>query len=166
MPDTENVPVRNLRIFAIHVLVWAVGTVLCSLLLIFVFSSVLPKGENVLFDFPYSPLFWGPLLVIGFLVNNIMRHNSGQWVWVIGVLWLASSIASTLRGYDPRWCLGCSASQYVWHSYFTYGDSYEEGLGLVFGTTPMLNSVAYSIGAALGMRSRWPLSVRIARSSN
>lgn len=147
---------RGFKMFAAHLLLWAIGTVV-SVIVLFLFSPMAEKA-NPLFDWPYSPLLWGIALLIGVVANNVIRHSSGYWVWVIGALWLAYSIYDTLRGYDPRWCLGCSPSFYAWHSFFAYGDAYQEGLGMLFGTTPMLNSIAYSIGAAVGMRLPWNLS--------
>lgn len=110
-------------------------------------------SQNVLLSPPYAPLLWSPALLVGFLLNRALRNNSAKWVWIMGLLWLISRIFITLRWYNPRWCHGCSAPQFIWYSYFSYRDCMQECLGQLFGTTPMLSSVAYSIGAMLGLKS-------------
>ena len=42
-----------------------------------------------------------------------------------------------------------TASQYLWYSYFSFHNRIDEGLGELVATTPMLNSLGYSIGAVL-----------------
>jgi hypothetical protein len=68
----------------------------------------------------------------------------GVWVW------------DAVHTYDPRWCEGCSVLQNVWRNLFTVGYSscMQECLGELFGTTPLLNSIAYSLGAFFALRSK------------
>jgi hypothetical protein len=95
---------------------------------------------------------WGAAFVLGLFVNRELRDRSAYWVWIIAALWLGYHIVEDLKWYDPRWCHGCSAAQFVWYNYFSYRNAMQEGLGQLFATAPMLNSLAYSAGAALGLR--------------
>jgi len=140
--------------FAVHVFVaMVVSTVLGGLLLI-VLTSRLGKLKNPWFDVPYSPLFWGSAFLLGLLLNRVMWSPSAKWVWIVGVFWLILVAVGDINAYDPRWCDGCSLLQFIWYSTFSYRNCTGECLGQLIGTTPMLNSIAYSAGAALALRSR------------
>ena len=98
-----------------------------------------------------NPLWWGPGLVLGFLLNYVTRHRAACWVWVCGLAWLAVGILDSVRYYDRRFSQGCSAFENVANSFFAL-DSHrcgggESTLGWLFFTMPALNSAAYTVGA-------------------
>jgi hypothetical protein len=102
-----------------------------------------------------NPVFWCPGLVLGFLLNRKDSDRSACWVWPIGVAWLAYAIWDSVRGYDPRWYQGCTPWENVVNAFFI-ADAHkcgggESSLAGLFFTTPAINSVAYSIGAWLGL---------------
>ena len=151
--------------FMLHSALATIGGVLVGLLVLnFVpLRQVGPHWRLVrLFaDFPYSPAFWGSALFLGFLANRRMRDRCACWVGPAGVFMLALLIALSIPGYEH--------SQYELehtdHSFLKYihGELFsldpkksvsDEGLGKVLFTTPVLNAVAYSVGAWVGLRSR------------
>jgi hypothetical protein len=119
-----------------------------------VVRPIVGESTNPLLDVPYSPLFWGTGLVLGFLMGNLTRSASARWVWIVGVSWLAWLLIGELVHYDPRWSYGMSRAEVVWYSYFSASNNKctQECLGKLFAVTPMFNCVAYSVGAAIGLR--------------
>ena len=139
-------------VFAAHALLAMLATVVVGGLMCVAVNSWLGKVKNPWFDVPYSPLLWGFAFLLGLFVNRVMPNRSARWVWIVGVSWLVLAGASNVRDYDPRWCNGCSLPQYLWYSYFSYGNCTQECLGQLLGTAPMLNSIAYSLGAAIAVK--------------
>src|SRR5215472_6462998 len=137
--------------FSLHTLVALMGSMGLAWLLFMLFSPWLGTAKNPWTDFPYSPFLWGSAFFLGLLINMATRNRSAKWVWLVGLLWLIAFTTSNVKGYDPRWCLGCSVQQYVWYSLFSYWNCSQECLGQLLVTTPMLNSIAYSIGATLAL---------------
>lgn len=116
-------------------------------------------------DVPYSPLFWGSGLLIGFLLNRRTLSRAACWVWVGGAVWLAIGMLDSYSPpgshpwYNPPWCppAGCSFVEQVKDGLFDLsGDKCggSECLGEFIFTTPVFASVAYSLGAWLGLRSK------------
>ncbi len=137
----------------------AIGSVLVSLV------HLRPVGPHwrliTLFaDIPHSPAFWGSALLLGLLIGNRIGDRFALWVGPVGVLILALLIALSLPGYkhSPYEMKRSdnSFTKYIGGELFSLDPSKasDEGLGKVLFTTPVLNSVAYSIGAWLGLRSR------------
>jgi hypothetical protein len=105
-----------------------------------------------------NPLFLGPAFVLGLLVNRAKLSRFACWVWLLGAAWLVLGILDSLHGYDPRWYQGCTAPEHVVNAFFV-GNSRKCGGGSdalegLFFTFPAVNSVAYSVGAWLGLLSR------------
>ena len=108
-----------------------------------------------------NPFIWGPGFVLGFLVNRIISGRFACWVWPLGVVWLAYGIWDSVHLYDPRWYQGCSASENVVNAFFILnsrkcGGGSSTLAGILF-TLPAVNTIAYSLGAWLGLLSkrRW-----------
>ncbi len=157
---------KDLGIFALDVIIAMVVCTFVGGLLNVLTSAWLTHGaENVLLDLPYTPLSWGLAAVSGFFFSRRMPSRYSCWVWTVGVAWLLLVIFSDLQWYDPRWCRGCSKLMWVWYNYFSYRDSMQEGLGLVLVTGPMLNSVAYSVGAYISSTARQAPNVKRPDSS-
>ena len=127
------------------------AALLLTMILGFIFSTVLhPSGTvNPWFDPPYSPVWWGTAVALGAVMNRLVRDNSALWIWLGGAAWLSLWVLDSRTGYDARWSYGYSRNEYIWHVYFTNRDCLEECLGVLFATTPAVNSLAYSIGAML-----------------
>jgi len=143
---------KGALIYVAHVLFAMIAVMVVGGLACVAANSWFGKAKNPWLDVPYSPLLWGLAFVLGLFVNRVMPNPSAKWVWVVGVSWLILTVAGDIRVYDPRWCNGCSLSQYLWYSYFSYWNCTQECLGQLLGTAPMLNSVAYSLGAAIALR--------------
>jgi hypothetical protein len=152
--------------FVMHSALAAIGGVILGFVLLS-FVHLHPVGPHwrlitLLADVPYSPAFWGSALLLGFFVDRRMGDRSALWVGPAGLMVLAAivlisvsgggqpghelaphqdyfslrRVAGDLFGVDPNLCGG------------------DECLGRLFYTTPALNSVAYSLGAFLGLRAR------------
>jgi len=148
----KGIATKGAVIFVAHVLLAMIATMVIGGLMCVTVGAWLGKARNPWFDVPYSPLLWGFAFFLGLFLNLIMPTHSAKWVWIVGALWLIVVGASDISAYDPRWCNGCSLPQYVWYSYFSYWNCTQECLGQLLVTAPMLNSVAYSLGAAAALK--------------
>ena len=123
-------------------------------------------GGLLLGAFPYrtagNVLFWLLTLAIGYslglFVNRDLRRVVPCFVWVCGLTWLALGINSSVRGYDPRWYQGCTATQNAVNAFFVAESSKcgggESTLYSVLFTMPALTSIGYSIGALIGLKKK------------
>jgi hypothetical protein len=143
---------KQLGMFLLHTMLAMVVSPVLGAIITLALRPLLGDSGNALFDVPYGPLFWIPALFVAFFVNRKLHNDSAKWIWTIGLLWLIGRMVITLRWYDSRWCNGCSASQFIWYSYFSYRNCIQECLGQLLATLPMLSSVAYSIGASLALK--------------
>jgi hypothetical protein len=102
-------------------------------------------------DVWYTPFVWWPGLVLGFLVNRRRLHRAACLVWFPGLLWLAYGILSTATAWRPE---GMSWMTKVRIDLFPLKGGEcgtTECMGEAFYTWPALNSVAYSISAAVAL---------------
>jgi hypothetical protein len=165
-PNSESDVGNMILRFVMHSALAAIGGVILGFVLLS-FVHLHPVGPHwrliTLFaDVPYSPAFWGSTLLVGFLVNRSIGDRCALWVGPAGLMVLAAifltsvlgdgqaghvivrhqgfsslkHVASDLFGVDPNLCGG------------------DECLGRLFFTTPALNSIAYSVGALLGLWAR------------
>lgn len=125
--------------FVLHTFVGVIG---------YLFTVLLMEGLSG--DLWYSPAIWLPCLLIGFFMNRKLHHRAAVLVWLGGLLWFMFT-----TGY-------ISHTGFHWVSWTKYREQIQfplrnsdcagnECLNYVFGTLPLLNSVSYSIGAALGL---------------
>jgi hypothetical protein len=148
----------KLGMIAMHALVAMVVTVILGVILAGELGHALKlSSQNRWVDVPYSPVIWGTALICAYLLNVRFQSRASMWVWTFGLTWFVILLADVLRFHDPRWCQGCSLARDIWNTYFAWdyrkcADS--NCLGEVFGTTPLVNSIAYSLGAWLAMRSK------------
>jgi hypothetical protein len=156
--------------FILHSALATVGCVLmgCFLLTMVPLRPIGPHWRLIalLTDAPYSPAFWAPALLLGYLEGGRRPDRSACWVGPVGVVILAivffdsaspgrqpayrlkqsqgpnmlTETAGSLFGLDPNSCGG------------------DECLGRLPFTTPALTSVAYSIGAWAKLPSKRPVS--------
>jgi hypothetical protein len=145
--------------FVVHVFVAMVGSTALGGFLLIIASPLLAKSKNPWFDFPYSPLLWGSAFLVGLLLNRAMRNRSARWVWLVGASWLTLLVLGDIKSGNRHWCSGCTLLQSIWYSYSSYWNCSDECLGLLIVTTPMLNSIAYSAGAAVALRFQHPKDV-------
>jgi hypothetical protein len=160
--------------FAKHTLIAMIGSMFVggflSIVIGLVVGRVVPGYWvllRLLTDVPYSPLFWGSGLPLGFLVNRRTLSGGACWVWIAGILWLglgALTSYSPYRNhpwYNPPWCppQGCSFLEQIRDNLFDLkGDRCggSECAGEFLFTAPAFCSIAYSIGALLALRSKRP----------
>jgi hypothetical protein len=144
--------VKTAAIYATHLVIAMIASTFVGSMLVLALGYRLAKPLGPLVSSPFTPLLWGVGLAAGILLTRASHSTSGRWVWVCGLLWLAFLVSRDLRGYDPRWCQGCTKLQFIWYNYFTSRNCMQECFGEFLGTVPMLNSLAYSIGAAVWLR--------------
>jgi hypothetical protein len=149
--------------FIMHSVLATVGGVLVGFVLLH-FVPLPPIGphwrlKTLFADFPYSPAFWGSAMLLGFIVNRRIADRSACWVGPFGVLVLALLVGLSIPGYEAS---GYELNR-TGHSFLNYihGELFgldpkacgsDECLGKVMFTTPVLNSIAYSVGAWIGLR--------------
>lgn len=116
--------------------------------------SLLPDtGRHAWLDAPYGLPFWGSALALGIVINRLVPTNLARWIWLLGALCFSLLAAIDLHNYNGSafGCLGCSRTEFVLRNYFAYPNCLQECLGELIATTPLLNSIAYSVGAAIGI---------------
>jgi len=99
----------------------------------------------------YSPWVWWPGIVLGFVVNRRTLQRAACLVWLPGLLWLAIGILHIATGWHP---VGVSRMTEVRISLFPLEQGecrWTECVYVLFTTYPALNSITYSIGAAIAL---------------
>jgi hypothetical protein len=142
--------IATLGMFFIDIVVWLVFSVLFSLLGI----------HGLTFGTAYNPFFWIPALITGFLVNRRLATRSAVLIGILAAVflfviiwWDASSLSRSeyyvhlTGGHYWRY----SVQQLLSPSDRDCGSS--ECLGKLLVTVPTVISVAYSIGAWVGLQS-------------
>jgi hypothetical protein len=101
-------------------------------------------------------LFFLPVIFLGIVVNRSTRHRSACIVGFLGALFLLLVMRSDVSLYERSAYYGnLTHGHYWWYEFqvlFSPVCPHGECLGKVFFTLPFLTSVAYSIGAWLGLR--------------
>ena len=137
---------------------YLLGALSASLILLFTGFRVASLGPIAV----YTPLVWGWALLLGFVVNRKMRNQSACWVGAVAIFCLvafawrdisflkhpSSPYHARVQGhylsYELKQLFPANASD--------CGSS--ECLQQLLFTSPVLISIAYSIGAFLGLQSR------------
>lgn len=142
---------KKAALFGFHVLIAMVCSSAIGALIV-PLAGYVTRAPSAFLSSPFSPLVWGVAFGAGALLSRAAPGGYARWVWIIGLLWFSVLVWRDLQWYDPRWCNGCTAHQFVWYNYFTSKDCMQECIGEFLGTVPMLNSIAYSVGAAFGLK--------------
>ena len=107
----------------------------------------------------YALAFWGSAFLLGLVINDHMRNRSACWVGVVGVVSLVLFVladAWSVRHYSYYAnCVQGHYWKYEYSQFFALDSSRycgSDGFGQLFITTPVLSSIAYSIGAWLALR--------------
>jgi hypothetical protein len=137
---------KPLAIWAAHlaVLVFAVWIGFYINLL---FSSLYQYSRLAVF----APGMSATACAFGLYVNRVRRDRIAMFVWIAGVGLLAFAIWDEGRWWDYAWARE-SKRQYLMHMFF--GDAQHCGgecVGQIFFTAPCAASIAYSVGAAIGL---------------
>jgi hypothetical protein len=138
--------------FLTHGAAATIGSLIAGMI---VLELVHPSGTaNFWFDAPYGPPLWITALLLGSGLNLAMNDKSARFAWVVGTGWLALWAGWLALDFNPKFCHGCSLLGWFWSELFSYSHCTEECLGQMFVTTPALNSITYSFGAALALSLR------------
>ena len=121
-----------------------------------------PHFFTILFftDVPYSPAFWGPALVAGFVRSRAIKDRLALWLGPIALLLFALLILLSIPGYlNSPYELAMSNHSFirsVWGEFFSIDPNKcpgDECLGKLMFTAPVLNCAAYSVGAWVAFRA-------------
>jgi hypothetical protein len=154
--------------FVKHAAIAAIGCMVLGLLLLN-FLHIRAQGPHyftILFftDVPYSPVFWGSAFLVGFALNRESEDRVAYWLGPIALLGFALLIIGSVPGnvkgpYEiaPHH----SFMRYIWGGFFSIDPNKcpaDECLDKLLFTAPVLNCVAYSVGAKLGMFTKQTVS--------
>jgi hypothetical protein len=145
---------KFLKRLAFHSVIAMPVSVVCVIvgdILIGILMRAIGVGPIRALDAWYGPFVWWPGLVLGFFVNRRTLQRAACFVWLPGLVWLVYGILSTAAGWHPD---GMSWMTRVRTELFPLTHDQcgmTECLGVLFYTWPALNSVAYSISAALAL---------------
>jgi hypothetical protein len=134
-------------------------------LLVIVSGGVMGRACSTIgFPFPdlgliYNPIVWLVPVFLGIVTNRLMRHRSACLVGIVGALlipmFMRSEISIIQHSEYMRNLTHGHYWRYEFQQLFSSDDrtcSDSECLGKVLFTLPFLTSVAYSIGAWLGLK--------------
>jgi hypothetical protein len=143
-----------LQRLAKHTLLAMVGGVTGWIVLVAIFEPIFPGRLG---DQWYGPCAWLSGLALGFFVNRHLLHRAACFAWIPGLLflgWVCLGEASVTHA------AGVSAMESIRIGLFptTYSDfsacGTSECLAIVVITIPVLNTITYSVGAWLALRSQ------------
>jgi hypothetical protein len=99
-----------------------------------------------------NPLLWGPGLILGLLVNRFAIKGTACWVWLAGMVWIATGVFTSLYTY-PRFIGICSPLESIRDGFFSNVSSYcGDRENLILFTVPTFSSISYSLGAWVVLR--------------
>ena len=99
---------------------------------------------------PYSPAIAVTAFALGyFLSSRVLSGRAAEFVWILGLLWMSLGIYGTLEYWSPNWSPEKTRWSYVLANLFspTTKCSDTDCFSELLFTTPLMASVAYSIGA-------------------
>jgi|GEM_PF-7014398 len=152
---TKSIGTEILALFLHVPLAMAVGTLIGVVLRLIVggllgFRTQLPDLGV------FNPLLWGSSLFLGALINRRTHHRSAYWVAGVGCSYLLAVFLSDVSGFaHSEYYRGVSSGHYLryeYHLLFSPACDGDKCLGQILVTLPFLNSIAYSVGAWLGLR--------------
>jgi hypothetical protein len=104
----------------------------------------------------FNPLFWISSLFLGALINRRTHHRSAYWVAGVGCSYLLAIFLSDVSGFArSQYVTSVSGGHYLEYEYrllFSPACEGDKCLGQLLVTLPFVNSIAYSVGAWLGLR--------------
>ena len=104
----------------------------------------------------FNPLLWSGSLFLGALINRRTHHRSAYWVAGVGGCYLLAVLLSDVSGFaHSEYYRSVSGGHYLRYEYlllFSPSCTGDKCLGQMIVTLPFLNSIAYSVGAWLGLR--------------
>ena len=157
--------------FVLHFILATVGAVFAGFGVVFLVSFLREKTGISLdsglssFGTAYSPWFWIPAGLGGFFVNRAMRNRSACLVGVVTALLLCTIMSWDVTSHRRNPYYSHLINEQYRGRYWHYeieqllspsdakcGSS--ECLGKLIFTVPAVTSIAYSIGAWVGLRSK------------
>lgn len=162
MPTRKPPHEEVLALVFLHVPIAILGTVLIAIVMGWPIIAIFSRLGMRRFDFamPYNPLLWVSGVLLGLLVNRFARHRSACWVGAIALLLMFAVMVWDISIFKRSGYYGALTQGHYWKYEFgqlfspddaTCSDS--ECLGKLLVTLPVVASIAYSIGAWLGLRS-------------
>jgi hypothetical protein len=152
---------EELPLLLLHLAVALFGSALAAILIGWIVSAIL-SWIRILppsLPLPYNPLILIPAFFGGFLVNHFARHRSAALIWVVGLLFLVGvmmwDVSILKRGGHYQSLAPGGYWEYELRQLFSTNEracSDSECLGQIFVTTPVILTVAYSIGAWIALR--------------
>lgn len=102
-----------------------------------------------------NPLLWSGSLFLGALINRRTHDRSAYWVAGVGCSYLLAVFLSDVSGFaHSEYYWRVSGGHYLRYEYRLLFSpcTGDKCLGQMIVTLPFLNSIAYSVGAWLGLR--------------
>jgi hypothetical protein len=139
---------------------WKPLAIWAAHLVVLIFAVWIGFFVEALLDGPYqytrlaafAPWMSATACAVGLCVNRVRKDWIAMFVWIAGVSLLAFAIWDEGRWWDYTW-VHESKRQYLMDSFF--GDARHcassECVAQIFFTAPCVASIAYSIGAAIGL---------------
>lgn len=104
------------------------------------------RGLNI--DAWYGPVAWSPGLFLGFFMNRHFRHRTAYLIWTCGLLWITYGLL-TAGSWRHDWSSRMVEARIDLFPLRQGECGTTECLGVLLFTWPFVNSITYSIGAAL-----------------
>ena len=101
-----------------------------------------------------NPILWVPGFLLGFCVNRHFHHRVAIVVGSAGLLWIAYGVASISFHSEFHWATFKPVMEHTFFPLQKRDCERGECLGYALVTLPALTSVAYSVGASLGLLFR------------
>lgn len=113
----------------------------------------------------YDPAEWAPCLILGFFLNRHWRHPSACFIWACGLLWFAYVSHFPSPSISDWFTCMAQKGDKLYFPIRAGAFSVQKNSCYMVGTIPVLNSVSYSIGAALGILIKTKPELRFTPSS-
>lgn len=142
---SEPYPKRIAKFLFLVVAHFAVGTTLAYVVGFYPEARISPHYQNTALQ-PISPCIVVAAGLVGYLAARWRREDAACWVWLVGLLWLASGTFDLAAHWSPVWS-NSTRVQYVLDNMVGLGTrcSASECLYEFLCTTPAVCSIVYSL---------------------
>lgn len=139
--------------------------VVASMMLGFLPEATLGHYYHGTFVEPLTPFMTISAAIVGMFVGRKLLDSAAIWVWIPGAIVFLQGAAELMAWWSPSWDYSSSRWIYAVRNLLTPNCGSTECLYELFGTTPFVCSIAYSVASYFVLQRAARQSVHVLQSN-